>query len=56
MEHFYQQFIREKQYLYNVSPRAVEGYKWAWKAFEPAVIGRSCVTKQEILQRVEAPR
>ncbi len=54
MEHRYEQFIREKQHLCNVSPSTIEGYKWAWKAFEPALTGRSCVTKHEILQRVQS--
>jgi site-specific recombinase XerD len=37
MEVLYQQFIRERQYLLNVSDKTVEAYKWAWKAFEPAL-------------------
>jgi site-specific recombinase XerD len=53
MDALYQQFIREKQYLHNVSPRTVDGYHWAWKAFEPALAGRTCVAKPEVLQRVE---
>ncbi len=56
MEILYQQFIRERQYLHNVSPNTVDGYQWAWKAFEPALTGRSCVTKAELLQRVEELR
>jgi integrase/recombinase XerD len=56
MDVIYQQFIREKQYLHNVSPRTVDGYHWAWKALEPALAGRSCVTKPELLQRVEELR
>ena len=44
MEHRYEQFIREKQYLCNVSPSTVEGHLWACKAFEPALTGRSSVT------------
>src|SRR5579863_4551483 len=35
MEQLYPQFIREKQYLQNVSPNTVEAYEWAWQAFEP---------------------
>lgn len=53
MEQLYRQFIREKQYVNNVSPRTVEAYEWAWQAFEPALSGRTCVSKAEILQRVE---
>ena len=56
MEILYQQFIRERQYLHNVSPNTVDGYHWAWKAFEPALAGRSCVAKPELLQRIEELR
>lgn len=56
MEKFYQQFIREKLYLHNVSSRTVEGYGWAWQAFEPALSGRSCLQKAELMQRVEELR
>lgn len=52
MEVLYEQFIREKEYLLNVSPRTVEGYKWAWKAFEPALKGKDAVTKADVLMRV----
>jgi hypothetical protein len=55
MELLYEQFIREKQYLLNVSPRAVEGYRWAWKAFDPALKGEDSVTKAAVLQRVTPP-
>ena len=56
MDVLYQQFIRERQSLHNVSPRTVDGYHWAWKAFEPALVGRSSVAKAELLQRVEELR
>jgi integrase/recombinase XerD len=56
MELLYKQFIREKQYLSNVSHRTTAAYQWAWKAFEPALSGRICVTKADILQRVEELR
>jgi integrase/recombinase XerD len=52
MEILYQQFIREKQYLLNVSDRTVEGYKWAWKAFAPALKGKELVTKADVLKRI----
>ena len=56
MEILYRQFIREKQYLCNISPRTVDAYRWAWKAFEPALVGRSCIVKSDILQRIEELR
>jgi integrase/recombinase XerD len=56
MEILYKQFIREKQHLRNVSSHTIEGYQWAWKAFEPALAGRCCVTKPDILQRIEELR
>jgi hypothetical protein len=37
MEILYKRFVREKRYLRNVSPRTVDAYHWAWKAFEPAL-------------------
>jgi hypothetical protein len=52
MEDFYSQFTREKQYLQNVSPAIVEGYQWAWKAFEPVLAGRASVTKADITSQV----
>lgn len=47
MEILYKQFIREKQYLHNVSRCTVDGYHWAWKAFEPTLAGRSCVARRQ---------
>jgi integrase/recombinase XerD len=52
MELLYEQFIREKQYLLNVSPRTVAGYRWAWKAFEPALKGKTSVTEPDVLNRI----
>ena len=52
MEHFYSEFTREKQYLQNVSPATVDGYQWAWKAFEPVLAGRASVTKADIASHV----
>ena len=52
MEDFYSQFTQEKQYLQNVSPATVEGYQWAWKAFEPVLAGRASVTKADIASHV----
>jgi integrase/recombinase XerD len=56
MEELYKQFIREKQYLHNVSHRTVDAYHWAWKAFAPVLVGRSCIAKSDILQRIEELR
>ncbi len=52
MEDFYAQFTREKQYLHNVSQATVEGYQWAWRAFAPALLGRTSVTKADIASHV----
>ena len=52
MEVLYQQFIRERQYLLNVSEKTVEAYKWAWKAFEPALQGKLTVNKEDVLLRI----
>jgi hypothetical protein len=50
MEELFQQFTREKQFICNVSPRTLEAYGWAWKAFAPVLSGRDQVSKPEILQ------
>jgi integrase/recombinase XerD len=52
MEVLYEQFIREKEYLLNVSPRTLDGYRWAWKAFEPTLKGKPTVSKADVLVRV----
>jgi integrase/recombinase XerD len=52
MEHLYAQFTSEKQYLQNVSPATVEGYQWAWKAFESILAGQTSVTKADITSQV----
>ena len=52
MEVLYEQFIRERQYLLNVSEKTVEAYRWAWKAFEPALKGKPSVAKADLLQRI----
>jgi hypothetical protein len=49
MEELFKQFTREKQFLLNVSPSTLEGYKWAWKAFAPALA-------KDVLQRIEELR
>jgi hypothetical protein len=56
MEELFKQFTREKQFLLNVSQNTLEGYQWAWKAFEPALANRSCVSKPDVLQRIEELR
>jgi integrase/recombinase XerD len=56
MELLYRQFIREKQYLHNVSLRTVAAYHWAWKAFEPVLVDHSSIAKSDILQRIEELR
>ena len=45
MEALYEQFIRERQYLLNVSPRTADGYRRAWKAFEPTLKGKASITR-----------
>jgi len=52
----YQQFTREKQFLLNVSASTLEGYEWAWKAFEATLAKHSCATKPDVLQRTEELR
>jgi integrase/recombinase XerD len=52
MEVLYEQFIRERQYLLNVSEKTVEAYRWAWRAFEPALKGKAAVDKADVLQRI----
>jgi len=52
MEVLYEQFIRERQYLLNVSEKTVGAYRWAWRAFEPALKGKPTVSKAEVLLRV----
>ena len=36
--------------------RTVDAYHWAWKAFSPALVGRNCIAKSDILQRIEELR
>ena len=52
MEDRYEQFIRERQYLQNVSPSTAEGYRWAWKAFAPALQHHDAIDKAAIVQRI----
>jgi integrase/recombinase XerD len=49
-------FIREKQYLANVSPATVAGYRWAWKAFAPVFDGTNAAQKPDLLARIAALR
>jgi integrase/recombinase XerD len=56
MEELFQQFIRERQYVNNVSPRTLEAYGWAWKAFAPVLSGQACVSKMDVLKRIEELR
>ncbi|MGO9094253.1 MAG: hypothetical protein ACLQGV_03440 [Bryobacteraceae bacterium] len=56
MEVLFEQFIREKEFLLNVSPRTLEGYRWAWKAFEPTLKGKAAVSTADVLLRVAEPR
>ena len=56
MEELFQQFTRERQYVNNVSPRTLETYGWAWKAFAPVLSGRACVSKMDVLKRIEELR
>src|SRR5580693_9343719 len=56
MEVLYEQFIRERQYLLNVSEKTVEAYRWAWKAFEPALKGKPSAAKADLLQRISELR
>jgi integrase/recombinase XerD len=52
MEVLYEQFIRERQYLLNVSVKTVDAYRWAWRAFEPALKGKVEVSKTDVLKRI----
>ncbi|MEQ1885177.1 MAG: tyrosine-type recombinase/integrase [Bryobacteraceae bacterium] len=52
MEVLYEQFIRERQYLLNVSEKTVQAYRWAWRAFESALKGKPTVSKADVLLRV----
>ncbi len=56
MEVLYEQFIKERQYLLNVSSKTVEAYRWAWRAFESVLKGKQDVNKAEVLQRIAALR
>ena len=33
LDSLFQQFLRERNYIHNVSPATIEWYEWAWKAF-----------------------
>ena len=52
MEGLYEQFIHEKQHLLNVSSRTIDGYRWTWKPFEPALRGKTFVDKAAVLIRI----
>jgi hypothetical protein len=56
IEDLFHQFTRERQFIDNVSPRTLEAYAWAWKAFEPARAAREQVSKADVLQRIEELR
>jgi integrase/recombinase XerD len=56
MEELFRQFSRERQYIRNVSPRTLDAYQWAWKAFAPALSGKDQVSKSDVLQRIEELR
>ena len=42
---------REKQYLDNVSQETINGYGWAWKAFEKSFASSAAVAKAAIVSR-----
>jgi site-specific recombinase XerD len=52
----YEQFKRHKQYLDNVSPATMEGYAWAWKAFEDVFKSGVPVTKSAFVDHIAALR
>ena len=52
MENLYEQFIRERQYLRNVSPATIAAYRWAWLAFSPVLTGKDQLTKSDIVSRI----
>ncbi len=56
MESFYHQFVRERQYLHNVSPKTLAAYQWAWKAFEPALSGKAQPSKADVVERIAVLR
>jgi len=56
MEDLFNQFTRERQFIRNVSPRTLEAYQWAWKAFAPALSLKDHVSKADVLQRIEELR
>ncbi len=56
MEELYEQFIKEKLFLDNVTQGTADAYRWAWKALEPALKGQSAVTKANVLDQVAALR
>ena len=56
MDALYRQCIQEKQYIENVSQATLDGYRWAWRAFEPALSGKSKVTKADITERIACLR
>jgi len=52
MEHLFAEFTRERQYVQNVSENTLEGYRWAWKAFEPALSDKDSITKSQLVDRI----
>ncbi len=52
MENLYLQFVRERQYLHSVSPKTLEAYHWAWKAFAPALSNKSEPCKADVVERI----
>ena len=56
MEDLFRQFSRERQFIHNVSPRTLEAYQWAWKAFAPVLSGRDHISKSDILRHIEVMR
>lgn len=52
MELLHAEFIRERQYLKDVSTNTVHAYRGAWKAFSPALSGHTAVSKADLIRRI----
>ena len=52
---YFEQFLRERTYIQNITPRTLEWYRAAWRAFEPSQVPASptdeatpLITKQDL--------
>ena len=51
LDDLFQQFLRERTYVQNVTPKTREWYQHAWRAFSRAQVGRPCSPGAPLISR-----